>query len=147
MHPKDTEHKGHKQHHHGHHAAGGRAKRAKGGHVDHHGNEPHEEVYAGEGSNVEHEALVKTSGLGHDGRKKGGRVAKKSGGRTKKAFGGIASVEGGGSKRRLDRPGRKRGGRAGADKTPLTSASHTKSAEGHHADTGMAEDDTHSEGT
>lgn len=58
-------------------------------------------------------------------RKKGGRVKKperKHGGRMKEEH----RVEGKMAKMRLDRPGRKSGGRVGADKSPLSSA-HTAS--------------------
>lgn len=49
-------------------------------------------------------------------RKKGGKV--------------IGGPDGAMSKRRLDRPGRKRGGRVGADSAPLSSAHGTTSAPG-----------------
>lgn len=52
-------------------------------------------------------------------RKKGGRVAPKS----------VGFMTGGAVKPRLDRPGRKRGGRVGADKAPLSSAHGTTAAE------------------
>lgn len=48
-------------------------------------------------------------------KKKGGKV--------------VGKVHGGHSKHRLDRPGRKRGGRVGADKSPLSSAHSTASAD------------------
>ena len=124
MHPKHTKHMGHKQHHH-------RGKHAKGGAA-----EPDHDIYAGEHSNVIKEAEEKKSG-GRAGKNKGGRAARASGG----------SVEGAPSRPRLDRPGRKRGGRAGADTAPLTSASKVTNASGHKSDTGLAESDTHSEGT
>ena len=47
---------------------------------------------------------------------------KKRGGRAKRKHGG--HVDGMAAKHHLGRPGRKRGGRAGADKSPLTSAAH-----------------------
>lgn len=47
----------------------------------------------------------------------------------KKKDGG--KVMGDKAKARLDRPGRKRGGRAGADMSPLTTASKITPAEGH----------------
>ena len=122
MHPKHTKHMGHKQLHH-------RGKHAHGGHA-----EPDHDVYAGEHSNVIKEAEEKKSG---------GRAGKKGGGRAKKAAGGPVAVEGMPAKARLDRPGRKRGGRAGADKAPLTTASHVTSASAHKSDTGMAESETH----
>jgi len=64
------------------------------------------EVYAGEGSNVVKEALK---------RKHGGKVDGKD----------MGKVEGGKARLRLDRPGRKMGGRVGADSSPLSSAANT----------------------
>ncbi|RUV86931.1 hypothetical protein EOA60_20795 [Mesorhizobium sp. M1A.F.Ca.IN.020.06.1.1] len=82
----------------------GKAKRAGGGVV---AKDPSpKEVYAGGGSNVAKEA---------DERKDGGRVKKKEGGK----------VGGKMSKMRLDRPGRKSGGRVGADRSPLSEAAKT----------------------
>lgn len=60
-------------------------------------------------------------------RKHGGRVKKKHEGKKheheKKHEGHMA--EGHAAKRRMDRPGRKRGGRCGADMSPLSSAHNT----------------------
>ena len=78
-----------------------RHKKATGGVVEK--NESPRDTYAGAESNVRKEA---------DERKSGGRVKRKEGGK----------VEGKMSKMRLDRPGRKAGGRVGADKSPLSSA-------------------------
>lgn len=56
-----------------------------------------------------------------DERKRGGRAKRKSGGKV------IGLMTGGGVKSRMDRPGRKRGGGVGADRSPLSSAhSHAK---------------------
>lgn len=85
---------------------------------------PDHDVYAGEHSNVVKEAEEK---------KKGGRAEHHLEGHKPK-------------KHRLDRPGRKRGGRAGADKMPLTGASHVTAAHGHKSDTGMAESPTKVQG-
>lgn len=79
----------------------GRKCRAAGGVVDK--DEAPKDVYAGRDSNVVKEA---------DERKSGGRVKKKD----------MGKPEGKMSKMRLDRPGRKSGGRVGADKSPLSSA-------------------------
>lgn len=51
-------------------------------------------------------------------------TAMKKGGKVKRASGGkvIGLMTGGGVRPRLDRPGRKSGGRVGADKSPLSSA-------------------------
>lgn len=82
----------------------GRKHRAAGGVVD---KDPTpREVYAGSGSNVVKEA---------EERKEGGRVKKR-------ACKDMGKIEGKMSKMRLDRPGRKMGGRVGADKSPLSSA-------------------------
>ena len=50
---------------------------------------------------------------------------KKKGGKVKAKH---VKMEGGHVKHRMDRPGRKRGGRVGADKAPLSSAHTTSSA-------------------
>lgn len=70
------------------------------------------EVYAGAGSNVVKEA---------EERKRGGPV------RRKKEMG---HPEGKMSKMRLDRPGRKMGGRVGAERSPMSEASKTSGPEG-----------------
>lgn len=83
----------------------GRKNRASGGVVD---KDPSpREVYAGSGSNVVKEA---------EERKGGGRVKDKA------KCKDVGKIEGKMSKMRLDRPGRKMGGRVGADKSPLSSA-------------------------
>lgn len=82
----------------------GRTGRAGGGVVDR--DDAPKEVYAGAGSNVVKEAME---------RKRGGPV------KAKKEM-KVAGVK---AKMRLDRPGRKMGGRVGADKSPLSSASRT----------------------
>lgn len=88
-----------------------RHKKSDGGKVD--SDKAPTEVYAGKGSNVEKEA---------DDDKDGGEM--KKGGRVKRAKGGKVEhkVEGEPAKRRLDRPGRKRGGACGSDMSPLSSA-------------------------
>lgn len=63
---------------------------------------------------------------------------KKDGGRMKRAKGG--HVEGKKAMMRLDRPGRKRGGRVGADMSPLTTASKITDAKEHHAGLGDADE-------
>jgi hypothetical protein len=59
------------------------------------------------------------------GHNKGGKVKRAKGGRTD------AFAAGGAPKMRMDRPGRKRGGGVGADRTPLSSAANTSDASGH----------------
>lgn len=82
----------------------GKAKRAGGGVVPK--DDSPKDVYAGADSPTRKEA---------DERKHGGRVKKKEGGK----------VEGKMSKMRLDRPGRKAGGRVGAERSPLSEAAKT----------------------
>ena len=65
------------------------------------------DVYAGASSNVRKEA---------DERRDGGRVKKAK---------EMGKVEGKKAKMRLDRPGRKSGGRVGADSSPLSTAAKT----------------------
>lgn len=89
----------------------GRSKRAGGGVVDK--DDAPRMVYAGAGSNVVKEA---------DERKRGGSV------KAKKEM----KVSGAKAKMRLDRPGRKMGGRVGADKSPLSSAAKTSDPDGSH---------------
>ena len=79
------------------------------------------DVYAGKSSNVLKEA-----------------EEKKHGGRAKKAKGGMVHGEMG--KKRMDRPGRKRGGRAGAEFSPLTTASKVTDATEHKSSEGNADD-------
>ena len=62
---------------------------------------------------VKREAEEETSGHKH-----GGKVKRAKGGKV------LGKVTGGGVRARLDRPGRKTGGRVGADKAPLSSAHH-----------------------
>lgn len=83
----------------------------------------HEEAYAGGGSNVEKEAEEK---------KHGGKV------RHHRKHGG--HVDGDHGHRRMDRPGRKRGGSVGADMHPLSSAAKVKDADGHKAEEGNADE-------
>lgn len=67
-------------------------------------------------------------------RKHGGRVKKekerKHGGRVKEE----ARIEGKKAKMRLDRPGRKSGGRVGSDKSPLSSAHNVSKVMDHATD-------------
>lgn len=63
-------------------------------------------------------------------RKKGGKVKRATGGKVSGEGGKtIGLMTGGAVRPRLDRPGRKSGGRVGADKAPLSSA-HGASASG-----------------
>jgi hypothetical protein len=110
--------KGHKQHHHSqkHH-------RKEGGKV-----EPalHPKPYNAQGSHVEKEAEDKEEGGEMN---KGGRAKKHVHGEHHKA-----------KKHRLDRPGRKRGGRAGAEMNPLSGASKIHDARDHKATEGNSDE-------
>lgn len=118
---------------------GDKAMRANGGKIPEE-SEGKMQSYTAKPNNVEDEAEGTK-------RKRGGRRAdgghvvdhddeakegeRKHGGRAKK------HVEGEGEKtkhRRLDRPGRKRGGGVGATEMPLSSAARTRPAEAHKAD-------------
>ncbi len=93
---------------------------AEGGDV---GPEKEPKPYNAQGSNVEKEAEEKA---------RGGRAKKKK---------GESMVEGKEKKMRLDRPGRKTGGRVGADKAPLTTAANIRPASEHKAeDSGNADE-------
>lgn len=96
-----------------------REKRAEGGKID-----VKPRPYNAMGSPVEDEAEEKNAG---------GKVKKHS------------AAEGMKAKKRLDRPGRKRGGSVGADMHPLSSAAKIKNAEGHDATEGNAEDNVDEE--
>ena len=74
---------------------------------------------------VEKEAEGKEPYAKGDERKRGGRA------KHKRATGGkiMGLMTGGGVRPRLDRPGRKRGGGVGADRSPLSSAHSKSSAE------------------
>lgn len=66
------------------------------------------------------------------------RMAHKKDERRKRKSGGrVENMEGGAAKRRLDRPGRKRGGGVGSDSSPLTTASRTTDRKGGPADEAM----------
>jgi hypothetical protein len=89
-----------------------RLQRAKGGRTG---------LVASGNPDVIKEAEGKEEYAKGDERKRGGRAKKKNGGKV------IGLMTGGGVKPRLDRPGRKRGGAVGADRSPLSSAhSHAK---------------------
>jgi hypothetical protein len=68
-----------------------------------------------------------------DGHNKGGAVkARKRGGSVEMGEGEMPKMK------RMDRPGRKRGGGVGADMKPLSTANKTSPADGHSADSGEA---------
>jgi len=97
--------KHHGKHHGKHHKGGGRTLEVASGNPD--------VIKAAEGKEKEEEA------------KRGGRIHHK-----KKTGGAVQHRMTGGLVRpRLDRPGRKRGGGVGSDKSPLTSAHHIHASE------------------
>jgi hypothetical protein len=108
---------------------------ATGGGVEPH-NPPVTEAYAGGSSNVAKEARQLKRGGRIIERADGGHVEeadeRKTGGRVKRKFGG--AIAGAKAAARADRPGRKGGGRVGADTAPFSSnarASSQKLAEQH----------------
>jgi hypothetical protein len=62
-------------------------------------------------------------------RNKGGRVKRAAGGSVAGVGKDVGFMSGGAVRPRLDRPGRKSGGRVGANKAPLSTAHGTTSAE------------------
>jgi hypothetical protein len=84
-----------------------RLQRAKGGRTG---------LVASGNPDVLKEAEGKEDYAKGDERKRGGKVKRKAGGKV------IGLMTGGSVKPRLDRPGRKRGGAVGADRSPLSSA-------------------------
>ncbi len=119
--------KGAKGHHHGRH------KKASGG---------REEMWVSGNPDVEKEAEGKESyakgdeeGEGHP--QKGAKGPhKKRGGRARKDGGKVLGLMTGGPVRpRLDRPGRRAGGRVGSDRGPLTTA-HRKAGSNAHPESG-----------
>lgn len=110
---------------HEHHARkrGGRAKHhADGGEIAHGGGDPDviaETKPGAHGGEKKRGGKVKHHGEEHK-RKRGGKVHHEE--HERKRGGHVA--EGHHSKHRMDRPGRKKGGRVGADHAPLSSAHH-----------------------
>lgn len=98
----------------------------KGKHKGHH--KHMHRAHGGASGGREHMVVSGNPDVLHEAHEKHG-TAKKHGGRTKhhRATGGKVEktpelMTGGAVRPRLDRPGRKRGGRVGADKSPLSSA-------------------------
>ena len=109
--------KGAKGHHHGK-----RHKKADGGRED--------GMWVSGNPDVHKEAEGEESYSGKEGpepKKKGGRAKhhRKDGGKV------LGLMTGGNVRPRLDRPGRKRGGGVGSDRSPLSSAHRTSGAESH----------------
>lgn len=128
----------HKEHHHGKHHHGKHhheeeKERKKGGRVG---------MVVSGNPDVLEEAHDDEDGAetGHE-RKHGGRAKKHHHGKHHRAKGGkvLGLMTGGGVKARLDRPGRKRGGAVGANRSPLSTA-HTG---GHGADGSSVPTDTY----
>jgi hypothetical protein len=95
-----------------------RHKRKEGGRTD---------MWVSGNPDVKKEAEGKEPYDKGDERKHGGKAMKKH----KRAAGGkvLGRMDGGAVRPRLDRPGRKRGGAVGADRSPLSSAHRSSSAE------------------
>ena len=123
--------KGAKGHHHGKHHG---KHKARGGGAD-----SREEMWVSGNPDVEKEAEGKESyakgdekGEGHG--QKGGKPHKKHGGRAKHHKDGgkvLGLMTGGAVRPRLDRPGRKVGGRVGSDRSPLSTAKRTTGSNAH----------------
>ena len=62
---------------------------------------------------------------GHHPKKRGGRAKRKDGGKV------LGLMTGGGVRPRLDRPGRRMGGRVGSDRSPLSTAHRTAGSNAH----------------
>lgn len=131
-------HDGHHEHHgHHHKAAGGpmeadgkMAHMKHGGHAGHHG---HHHKHRKRGGRTEEFVSGNADVMeeAHDKhgteKKHGGRAKHHKHGKHHKATGGgveLGLATGGGVRPRLDKPGRKKGGRVGADHSPLSSAHH-----------------------
>jgi hypothetical protein len=117
-------HHGHKAHHHGkhHRKDGGRAHMKVSGNPD---------VFA---EAEDKHGTAKKHG-GHVGKHKHhgkhhGKHHRATGGQVKQTGVSLGLMTGGGVRPRLDKPGRKAGGRVGADKSPLSSA-HKGHSDGH----------------
>jgi hypothetical protein len=107
-----------------HRKTGGRAEYGDGAEND----EPDaEDVYEGKDSNVAKEAHGEVRKRG--GKVKAKKVMRKHGGKAEEKK-HLGKIEGEAAKRRLDRPGRKRGGGVGADVTPLSTANRTDDRRG-----------------
>ena len=124
--------KGHKHHHHKH---GGHVDGHHEGHHDGHHHKHHRKgggrigMVASGNPDVIKEAEGKEDYAKGDEKKHGGRAKHH---KHKRATGGkvIGLMTGGAVRPRLDRPGRKSGGRVGSDRSPLSSAHHGHS-DGH----------------
>lgn len=113
-HYKHGGHAGHKGHHHGkkHRASGGRMHEFVSGNHD-----VMEEAHDKHGTEKKHGGRAKHHGKHHH-----GKMHKATGGAVAKTGVALGLMTGGGVRPRLDKPGRKKGGRVGADHSPLSSA-------------------------
>lgn len=108
--------KGHKHHHHKkHHAGGGRTNLVASGNPD--------VIKEAEGK----EPYAKGDEKKHGGRAKHHKHKRANGGKVQGTALGL--MTGGAVRPRLDRPGRKSGGRVGADRAPLSSAHSSGASE------------------
>ena len=113
-----------KDHEHKHAAHEGKRHRAKGGKAKEAGGNPYVEHEAhetedGEETERKHGGKAKHHGK-HHGKEHEHKKERKHGGK----------IEGHHPKHRMDKPGRKRGGRVGADTSPLSSANRTSKPTG-----------------
>lgn len=104
-------HHGHHGHHHKHRAKGGRTEMKVSGNPD-----VFEEAHDKHGTEKKHGGRAK-----HHGKHEHHKHHKATGGAVKTEVG---LMTGGAVRPRLDKPGRKKGGRVGADHSPLSSAHH-----------------------
>ncbi len=114
-------HKGHKGHHHRKH--GGRTEMHVSGNPDVFKEAEGKESYA-KGDEKKHGGRAKHHGKHH------GKHHRAAGGPVKAPGVALGLMTGGGVRPRLDKPGRKAGGRVGADRSPLSSA-HKGHGDGH----------------
>lgn len=119
------------KHHAKHHAHGGKAHHGKhhkkhGGREMGHSEQEHPMVASGNPNVIKEAEEHKKGGKVHGKHKKHHRA---TGGAVPKTKNVGTFMTGGGVRPRLDRPGRKSGGRVGSDTSPLTSAHHSRAAE------------------
>jgi hypothetical protein len=110
-HMHHRKHGGHAGHHHRKH--GGRTGMVVSGNPD-----VLEEAHEKHGTAKKHGGAAKHKGKHH------GKHHRAAGGPVKAPGVSLGLMTGGGVRSRLDKPGRKAGGRVGADKSPLSSAHH-----------------------
>ena len=115
-----------------------KAMRADGGKIDSYTNTPNNVEEEAEGKRRARGGRMADEEHGESAAEEGAEEGAEGGGRKKRARGGaLKNLEMDGHKtkhRRLDRPGRKRGGGVGATLTPLSTAAKTTQGGDHKAD-------------